>query len=117
MLNLPQRTLDKIRSVLQRQQRTIRDRLKSLEKDDPVLADGLVESPESGTDSWAADVHARFVSMRNDLMDLSRKIAASLGRLTKGTYGRCERCGKNIEVKRLEVMPTATLCVACSKKP
>src|SRR5687767_8794824 len=117
MLGLPQSSLNKVKSLLMRQQKQVTEQIKSLEKDDPVLMDGLAESPESGTDSWAADVHARFVTMRNELMGLSKRITSALSSIKKGTYGKCESCGKVIEPARLEAMPTATLCVACSKKP
>jgi DnaK suppressor protein len=116
MLNLPQTTLAKIKSVLLRQQKDVASQIKSMETDDPVLAGGFDESPESGTESWTADVHARLVSVRNDMMELSKRISNSLTKLRKGTYGRCEVCKKNIEVARLEAMPTATTCLDCSKK-
>lgn len=116
MLSLPQKTLDKIKSVLLRQQKNVASQLKSLEKDDPVLSDGLAESPESGTESWAADVHARFVTMKNELSGFSKRIALALASIRRGTYGRCEKCGKEIEAARLEAMPTATLCLSCSRK-
>ncbi len=38
-------------------------------------------------------------------------IDAALRRLDEGTYGRCERCGKEIEEERLEAIPWATLCI------
>src|SRR3989338_3121691 len=116
MLNIHQKTLDKIKSYLKRQQKHVESQIKSLEKEDPVLSDGLAESPESGTESWSADVHARFVSMKNELLGLSKRITNSLTSLKKGTYGKCERCGKKIEVARLDALPTASLCLSCSKK-
>lgn len=38
-------------------------------------------------------------------------IDAALARIDAGTYGRCERCGKEIEEDRLEAIPWATLCI------
>jgi len=38
-------------------------------------------------------------------------IDAALGRIDAGTYGRCERCGKEIEADRLDAIPWATLCI------
>lgn len=45
-----------------------------------------------------------------------REIKSALQKLKEGTYGKCERCGKPIGVKRLEVMPSARLCVKCKLK-
>lgn len=117
MLNLPRQTLVKIKRYLLRQQKEVDEQLKTIEKDDPVLSPGVDEASESGTDSWLADAHRRLVTIKDDLMNLSKKTAQALLRIKKGTYGRCERCGKQIEPQRLEAMPTATLCIACSKKP
>jgi RNA polymerase-binding protein DksA len=38
-------------------------------------------------------------------------IDAALARIDDGTYGRCERCGREIEPERLEAIPYATLCI------
>jgi DnaK suppressor protein len=43
-------------------------------------------------------------------------IDAALRAVDKGTYGLCERCGKEISVERLEVKPDATLCVQCQSE-
>lgn len=117
MLNLPQKTLSKIKRILLRQQRDVTKRIKEIDKENPVLIQTVAEAPESGTDSWLAEVHGRLTTIKNDLSDLSGKIKQALHRLRRGTYGKCEGCGKQIEAQRLEAMPTATLCIACSKKP
>jgi len=41
-------------------------------------------------------------------------IRQALDRLDSGTYGRCQRCFAAIPLERLEVIPHALLCVACS---
>lgn len=117
MLSLPQKTLDKIKQTLLRQQREVDDQIKSIESDDPVSASGLVaEASEPGTDSWLAEAHGRLLALKGDLLGLSVKIKNSLIRMGSGTYGKCERCGKPIEAARLKAMPTATLCLLCSSR-
>lgn len=118
MLNLPQQTLDKIKKILLKKQHSVEAQIKELDKEDPVLyPEGVDEASESGTESWQAEVHNRLQTIKNDLLDLSKRIKKSLFRIKTGTYGKCEKCHKDIEKARLEAMPTATLCVACSKKP
>jgi RNA polymerase-binding transcription factor DksA len=34
----------------------------------------------------------------------------------RGSYGQCERCGKEIGPERLEAVPTARLCISCAQK-
>jgi RNA polymerase-binding transcription factor DksA len=43
-------------------------------------------------------------------------ILVALDRLDAGTYGRCERCGKDIPEERLKVMTYATRCVDCEQQ-
>jgi DnaK suppressor protein len=108
--------LNKIKQILLRQKKEVEADLKALEKEDPVLDnEALAESSEPGTDSWMADVHNRVVAAHQNLQDMLKKITKSLTAIKTGKYGKCERCGKRIEETRLEAMPTATLCIACSK--
>ena len=45
------------------------------------------------------------------------EIDAALDRILLGTYGRCEVCGEDIPVARLEARPTARRCVRCADLP
>jgi len=42
-------------------------------------------------------------------------IDRALTRIEAGSYGRCERCGKQIPVARLAALPAATACLACGE--
>ena len=42
-------------------------------------------------------------------------INQALKRIEVGTYGVCTYCGENIQPARLEIMPTAALCVECQR--
>ncbi len=116
MLNLPQETFNKIKNVLQRQQKEIESNIKSLEKGDPVNGETLAESSEPGTDSWMAEVHGRSMALKQNLLGLLSKTKQSLANLRSGKYGKCDNCGKQIEPARLEAIPIATLCLSCSRK-
>ena len=43
-------------------------------------------------------------------------ISKAIEKIEKGTYGVCEKCGKEISQKRLEAFPAAKLCIKCKKK-
>lgn len=117
MLNRTRQNLDKYKSILLRQQKKVEQDIKSLAADDVVMSRDLAaESSEPGTDSWMADVHTRAVASKHLLQDLLDKTRKSLMSLKNGKYGKCEKCKKDIEESRLKVMPTATLCISCSKK-
>lgn len=40
-------------------------------------------------------------------------IDLALTRIETGSYGRCQGCGNDIPVARLQALPTATTCLAC----
>jgi RNA polymerase-binding transcription factor DksA len=40
-------------------------------------------------------------------------IQAALSRMARGTYGRCQQCGRKITADRLQASPTARWCAAC----
>lgn len=43
-------------------------------------------------------------------------IDTALRRLDEGTFAVCEKCGGEIELKRLEAVPYASLCRSCAWK-
>ncbi|MBL7715460.1 MAG: TraR/DksA C4-type zinc finger protein [Bdellovibrionales bacterium] len=45
-----------------------------------------------------------------------KKIDEALKRISDGTFGSCEVCDEDIEMKRLEVRPTTTMCVGCKEE-
>lgn len=116
MLDFPKKTLQSIKNLLLRQQKEVEKNLKEVEDDDPAKSDSLAEASEPGTDSYIADTHTKIVALGNQLKKTSSNIRAALLKIKKGTYGKCEKCGKQIELGRLLAMPTAQYCLSCSKK-
>ncbi len=45
-----------------------------------------------------------------------KDIENALIKVKKGNYGRCEKCQRKIELKRLEVVPEARLCLKCGRE-
>ncbi len=44
-----------------------------------------------------------------------KEIEESLYDIDKGTYGKCKRCGKEIEIERMKSKPTAKYCISCRR--
>lgn len=40
-------------------------------------------------------------------------IDKALSKFTAGTYGQCESCEEQIDIRRLKARPLASLCIAC----
>jgi DnaK suppressor protein len=51
------------------------------------------------------------------IRDRERKLIGKINRcllqIKDGTYGLCESCGEEIDFKRLEARPVASLCISC----
>ena len=109
-------SVKKVKDLLTKQQQKDEEEIKLLDEDDPVNSNEIAESSEPGTDSWVADTHTRTVAIKNTLKDTLSRIKRALKSLSSGKYGKCENCGKKIEAERLSAMPTANLCISCSKK-
>ncbi|MBI2600001.1 TraR/DksA C4-type zinc finger protein [Candidatus Daviesbacteria bacterium] len=116
MLDFPTKTINYIKNNLLRQQKEVEKNLKEVGDDDPATTQVLAESSEPGTDSYIADSHTKTIVLEEQLKKTNNSIKAALQRIKQGTYGTCESCGHKIEVGRLLIMPTASLCISCSKK-
>lgn len=117
MLNFPKKTLEFIKKYLNRQQRQVDKSLQEVEQDDPAKSPALAETSEPGTDSYIADVHTKSLVLGEQLKKTKTGIRAALLKIKNGAYGKCEKCGNQIEIGRLLAMPIAQYCVSCSNKP
>jgi DnaK suppressor protein len=68
----------------------------------------------SRMDAMQAQAMAQASGRRREMM--LRKISAALARLDNGEYGLCQSCEEPIHRKRLELDPTALLCIQCAKQ-
>ena len=116
MLDFPTKTVNHIKKLLQRQQKEVAQNIKEIEADDPAKPPALAESSEPGTDSYIADTHTKSMVIEEQLKKTNTSIKTALLKIRKGSYGKCENCGKQIEIARLIAMPTAQYCLSCSKK-
>jgi RNA polymerase-binding protein DksA len=72
-----------------------------------------VEPDEGDAEIFEREKNAALIAV------LERRLGdidSALRSIDKGQYGTCERCGKSIELERLEVKPDATLCLNCQKE-
>lgn len=53
------------------------------------------------------------MTLEENLRNRQADVRAALERIEKGTYAKCERCGDDIPLERMEAVPTASLCIAC----
>lgn len=95
------------------------EQLKKIAKRDKKIKNGFsAEFPKIGdhADENAIEVsdYESTLSVEHDLEKGLKNIGNALKKTSEGTYGVCSRCKKDIDPKRLEVLPEATLCTECS---
>lgn len=86
----------------------------------PPSHESWAETDESGTADeldYTTAVRDRQLLLRLKSREAAyaRKIEQALLRIREGTFGYCESCEEEIEMKRLEARPTASKCVACKE--
>lgn len=96
---------------LQDERVQIADELENLRE--LMQAEVDVEPDEGDAEIFEREKNAALIAV------LERKLSdidTALRSIEKGQYGTCERCGKQIELERLEVKPDATLCLSCQQE-
>lgn len=66
-----------------------------------------------GSELYAVEMNmALKVHEQSKLNDINR----ALKKFENGSYGICEKCKQEIELERLEAMPSAKFCMSCEKE-
>ena len=68
----------------------------------------------SRMDALQSQAMAQASVQRREVM--LRRIDAALKRIDDDEYGYCRDCGEAIDPRRLEIDPTALLCIACASR-
>lgn len=106
-------TLRKFRKIFEAQKENVLFNNQILREDFSVNADDRYDE----IDQAATDIEqAMRMRLCNRESLYLKKVNEALQRIEEGTFGECEECGEDIELKRLEARPTATLCVGCKEE-
>lgn len=69
--------------------------------------------PDLG-DQAGMEIERNFLlRLRGREQKLLKKIDDALERIENGTFGFCEICGKEIDIRRLMARPVTTMCIEC----
>jgi DnaK suppressor protein len=103
-------------SLLKDREHTIRQ-IEELKKDDPF------SDPDHASDNAAIDTDVReqvgHDTIQAQIKSLNRKlefIERAFEKISKNKYGLCERCGNQIPLKRLDLIPEARYCISCEQE-
>lgn len=101
---------------MEREEQRLRRELKHLQEEIRQLKQQLWEKPDyrlGGGDPRIYEWEMALARLRS-LESRAASVKAALQKLIEGTYGICERCGKEIEPERLKILPHTTLCSTCA---
>lgn len=112
--------IDKLTKKLNRRKAEITDDIQHLDEVDPFKQEysdaAKRDSDEFGDDITELEGHSAVEAGRVVLEEEKSEIERTIDKLNKHNYGKCEKCGKDIDPKRLEVYPTARYCISCERK-
>lgn len=110
----PMDLMAQLKDKLFKKNEAIKDAQLRLPQDDPFLVKGRVDdnAPEDEVDEQLG--HDQIIAEASFLAKAKLQVDKALGRVKSGKYGLCERCGKKIDPERLEIDPSATLCITCA---
>lgn len=114
---LTKKSQAEFQTLLTNQAEKTKQEIEVLKKDDPF------SDPDHASDNAAVDTDVReqvgHDTIEAQIKDLQKKlndIELALKKMTRGKYGVCERCGVNIPLARLKILPEARYCVDCESK-
>ena len=117
--------LKELKEKLEQERATIEEQLKRFaKKDEKLKGDWDTIFPK-----WNGEAGGAFLEKAADeveeystLLPLEyalelklKNIDLALEKIKKGKYGICEKCGKEIDERRLKIYPEARFCLKCKK--
>jgi RNA polymerase-binding transcription factor DksA len=113
--------LAELKEKLEAEKAAVTKELESFAKEDPNMKDNWeakYPSKERGNKEEEADEASEYENLLSleQVLELKLKdINSAMEKIEKGTYGACEKCGKEIEQERLLAYPSGKFCMACNK--
>ncbi|MBM3206541.1 MAG: TraR/DksA family transcriptional regulator [Candidatus Staskawiczbacteria bacterium] len=115
--------IEKLKDKLVEEKSSLEKELSSFATKDKVIDGNWKAKYPNKEDNIDSEEEAEETSEYDNLLSLEQSlelklkdINLALGKITSGSYGKCERCGKDIEEERLVVCPESKLCIECNKQ-
>jgi len=105
--------LTKFKKLFEAQRKSILFNDRVIREDFAVCGDDRYDEVDQATTDVEQSMRMR---LRNRETLYIKKVESALKRIEEGTFGQCDSCEEDIELKRLEARPTATFCVACKEE-
>lgn len=114
---------EQLKVQLQQQKNALEKELGNFAVEDKNLKDNwdvkIRSSKDLDTDmeekADEVEEYDNLLSLEHSLELKLKDVNLALEKMGAGTYGSCEKCGKEIEEKRLSACPEARLCMKCNE--
>lgn len=112
--------IEELKQKLESEKVAVEKELASFATEDKNLKDNWDVKPLNNEDSDMeekadeAQEYDNLLSVEHSLELKLRDINLALEKIGKNEYGKCEKCGKEIEEERLRAYPEARLCMKCN---
>lgn len=117
---MEKKLVDELRGKLEAQKESLQKELESFATEDKNVKhnwEAKFPSREDSDKDEAADDAQEYdnaLSLEHSLESKLKDVNIALEKITSGTYGICEKCGKEIEEKRLMAAPEARFHMKCN---
>jgi DnaK suppressor protein len=106
--------LDEMKTVLERRRDELIERQERIarhtrHREEPLSADFAEQAVE-------LENGETLVALDREVTAELREIERALRRVEDGSYGNCAGCGETVDVRRLQAVPYASLCIDCANK-
>ncbi|MBI5640133.1 MAG: RNA polymerase-binding protein DksA [Nitrospirae bacterium] len=108
-LSLREERIQQIKMTLLKQREALLNEAESSLNELP----GQTIYPDLGDQASAETDRNFMLRLRGREQRLLKKIDEAVDRIDAGTFGICDDCGNEIDVKRLEARPVTTMCIEC----
>lgn len=82
---------------------------------DTLALDGTGYTNHQADDATQAFDQAKDLALRTSSQKRLRLVKDALAKFENGTYGKCERCGREIDLARIEAIPYTPYCLHCAE--
>lgn len=118
---LGKREIAEFRRLLEDERTRLLAELEAMEEHTPEIEEQVGVDIGGGYDEDLADVASstfereKGLALESSVQHMLTQVEEALQRIEDGTYGICMRCGNPIDLARLRVLPSATLCIRCKE--
>lgn len=106
-------TLNKFKRIFESQRKGILFKDRIVREEFSVSVDDRYDEIDQATTDIEQSMRMRLCNREALYI---KKVDEALRRIEEGTFGECTECEDDIELRRLEARPTATLCVGCKEE-